>query len=74
MTVVSYIHFTALYYIMFFLGGENKSDSFNSVERYCCSSDSWTEQPCMKQKRAAAGATVCDGKIYVAGERGREPL
>ena len=49
-------------------GGEDRSTSFNIVERYNPKSETWCFVPSMHQKRAGAGITVCDGKIYVAGE------
>ena len=49
------------------LGGEEKFQSFSTVERYCCKTDTWEMMPNMKRKRSGGAAAVCDGKIYVAG-------
>ena len=52
-------------------GGEDRTASFSTVERYTPKTNTWTEAPSMKGKRAGAGVTVCDGKIYVAGQSHR---
>jgi hypothetical protein len=48
------------------LGGRWLND-LNSVEIYDPSTDQWTAGPAMQEARAGFGATVMDGKIYVAG-------
>lgn len=53
-------------------GGEDRTASFSTVERFAPKTNTWTEAPSMKGKRAGAGVTVCDGKIYVAGESGHD--
>lgn len=59
-------------YFMFFSvsisGGEDRSCSYNIVEKYDPRKDVWMFGPSLKRRRAGAGVTVCDGKIFVAGK------
>jgi hypothetical protein len=50
------------------LGGENRTCSFDIMEKYDPKLDVWSFSPSMKRKRAGAGCAVCEGKIYVAGK------
>lgn len=49
-------------------GGEDRSCSYNIVEKYDPRKDVWMFGPSLKRRRAGAGVTVCDGKIFVAGK------
>lgn len=49
-------------------GGEDRGGSFNFVECYDPKTEQWSFVTGMKRRRAGAGVTVCDGKIYVAGK------
>lgn len=56
-----------LFVFYFWTGGEDRTISYSAVERFDPKTNTWSEAPNMKAKRAGAGVTVCDGKIYVAG-------
>lgn len=62
--LISYL----LYILPQYTGGEDRSGSFNIVERYDPKTECWSFVNSMKRRRAGAGVTVCDGKIYVAGK------
>lgn len=57
-----------IYILLFLPGGEDRSCSYNIVEKYNPRKDQWTFAPSLKRRRAGAGVTECDGKIFVAGE------
>nr|XP_002738426.2 PREDICTED: kelch-like protein 5-like [Saccoglossus kowalevskii] len=63
----SFITVAALGGYLYAIGGENRSCSFNTVERYDDRTNEWSLISSMKRKRAGAGVAVCDGKIFVAG-------
>ena len=54
---------------MLLTGGEDRSCSYNIMEVYDTQKQTWWFGPNMKRKRAGSGVCVCDGKIYVAGEK-----
>eukprot|EP00116_Pleurobrachia_bachei_P004302 sb/3464564/ len=49
------------------IGGRRDDARLSSVERYDCQRDTWVPAGNMSQCRSAAGCTVVDGCIYVAG-------
>ncbi|XP_064652779.1 kelch-like protein 12 isoform X2 [Lineus longissimus] len=63
----SFITLAALGQCLYAVGGENRSVSFDIMEKYDPKLDTWSFAPSMKRKRAGAGCAVCEGKIYVAG-------
>ena len=48
-------------------GGEDRTSTFNVVEKYSYRANTWSFVPSMQRKRAGSGVAVCDGKIYMAG-------
>ena len=59
---------SACFILLIVVGGEDRTSSFNIMERYDPEMDSWSTVKSMQRKRAGAGVAVCDGKIYVAGK------
>ena len=49
---------------LYALGGEDRTSSYNTVERYSPKKNRWIQMKSMKKRRAGAGATEHDGKHF----------
>lgn len=63
----SFVSLAAVNGILYAIGGEDRSCSYNVTEKFDLLTETWSFAPNMKRKRAGAGSCVCDSKIYIAG-------
>lgn len=58
----SFISVAALNGYLYAVGGEDRTCSYNYVERYDPKTNMWTTVQSMRRKRSGAGMAVCDGE------------
>lgn len=57
----SFVSVVALNDYIYAVGGEDRTCSYNYVERYDPKTNHWNTVQCMRRKRSGAGVAVCDG-------------